>query len=211
MMKRKISIKAKSEKISELLQKYNIDNYTINLEVEESKDLYKDLSSTEGIIDWDFVEEKEEKILPTLTTPKKSSDLITEFEKSVKIDLPGKFSIDKALEAIKDYEITDTNQVATLIESIYNCSIENKHFSFGENFLRDCKKYYQEVACSSPSFNHMMIREVINLRYHGVDIQEILKDVFEKLNENWASLINGKIIGVNALVYQMFSTTTPKN
>lgn len=206
-MKRKITITSTPDNISDILKDYSdVSEYTIELEIEESKDLYKKLSSDSRITDWDLKTNTE--VTKVVTYSPSTQQVIDQFEKSLTIDLPGRVSEDDIINSIKiNYNISNINELTILLESIFSSLMNDgkKHFSFGKNFIEGCKEQFDVISSSPVTLNHALIKNILEMRYNNAEFSDILKDVISKVSNEWTSLRNGGYT-LSSWIYKMFKT-----
>ena len=172
MSSRKIKIEIKAGKVKEVLEKLNKDSnsITLDLDIEENKEIYKYLSTSDDIIGWDFIEEK--KTVPTVKEDKKEN--IIELE----------------VEEVNPITISDYNEFATYVESVWRVSRKSPNMKYGSNFYyKTLNEEYNIVASSPVSLEHALLVMVLQTYYRNVEnIDEAIEDTNNKLKNNWNKL-----------------------
>ena len=176
MQNRKIKIEIKADKVKEVLENLHKDSNSIilDLDVDENKEIYKYLSTSEDIISWDFIEEEKSDNIKKIPIQKIKDDVI-EVES----------------EEVSPISITDYNEFATYVESVWRVGIKSPVIKWGTNFFyKTLKEEYDIVASSPVSIEHALLVMILQTYYRDVDITEAVEDTNTKLKNNWNSLKN---------------------
>lgn len=179
MYNRKIKIEIKTDKVKEVLEKLNKDSnsITLNLDINENKDVYKYLSTSDDIISWDFVDEKTTiRNIEDFSSPGlKNEDDVVEVESEI----------------VNPINISDYNEFATYVESVWRICLKSPVIKWGTNFFyKTLNEEYNSVASSPVSIEHALLVMILQTYYRDVDLTEAIEDTNTKLKNNWSSLKN---------------------
>lgn len=169
MYNRKIKIEIKADKVKEVLEKLNKDSnsVTLDLDIEENKEIYKYLSTSDNIISWDFIEEK--KVTPIIYKENKKEETT-----EIKID---------------PITISDYNEFATYVEAVWRVGRKSPIIKYDSDFFyKTLNDEYNIVASSPVSIEHALLVMILQTYYRDVDINEAIKDTNTKLKNNWSKL-----------------------
>lgn len=198
MKKIKITLKNPSFNISEILNLLNISINDIEfiVNVEENKDTYKKLSTSDLIDDWDFIESQEKVGKPitekkTCSCPDIDNNYASEGE-------------ELAIKVINTFNVVSENELATFVEAVWRTSRISPNILFGSNlFITAVKQTYDEVASSDLTLEHSLLSMIISNYYSGHDFNTILNDTLLKLKVNWKTLSSqSSLAGVSKLLYE---------
>lgn len=187
MRNRKIRVDIKTDKVKEVLNKLNKNSefITLDLDIEENKDTYKYLSTSNNIISWDFIEDEEKKV----------KESIAEVSKVVEVE-------DNAI--IDPIAITNYNEFATYVEAVWRVSRKSPTLVWGSNFFNKViKDEYNIVATSPLTLEHGLLVMILQTYYRDVEIIEALNDTNEKLKNNWNKLKDHlSLASVSKMLYE---------
>jgi 23S rRNA pseudoU1915 N3-methylase RlmH len=188
MRNRKIRVDIKTDKVKEVLDKLNKNSefITLDLDIEENKDIYKYLSTSDNIISWDFieVEEKEAK-----------ENSITEVSKVIEME-------DSSI--IDPIAITNYNEFATYVEAVWRVSRKSPTLIWGSNFFNKVvNDEYSIVATSPLTLEHGLLVMILQTYYRDTEIMEALNDTNNKLKNNWNKLKDHlSLASVSKMLYE---------
>lgn len=178
MYNRKIKIEIKADKVKEVLEKLNKDSnsITLDLDIEENKEIYKYLSTSDDIISWDFVEEIEnKKVIPLIPTIKQEEN-----EEILEVDTE---------EVINPISISDYNEFATYVEAVWRVGRKSPTIKWGTRFFyKALKDEYNVVASSPVSLEHALLVMVMQTYYRDVELNEAINDTNSRLKDIWDKL-----------------------
>lgn len=187
MRNRKIRVDIKTDKVKEVLNKLNKNSefITLDLDIEENKDTYKYLSTSNNIISWDFIEDEEKKV----------KESIAEVSKVVEVE-------DNSI--IDPIAITNYNEFATYVEAAWRVSRKSPTLVWGSNFFNKViKDEYNIVATSPLTLEHGLLVMILQTYYRDVEIIEALNDTNEKLKNNWNKLKDHlSLASVSKMLYE---------
>lgn len=171
-MQRRIELNIKSDHLGRILKDLGIietevqfnsaDNtFRLNIEEQESAELFKKLSTDSGILSWDFNEEPEE------TKPEISED-------------------DSSLVQY----ITNYNKAAIWIEAVWKMSKKSPNLIFGSQLFKEkLALEYNEVAGNTVTVEHALLCMILENYYKDtVDFKTSYEDIVEKIKNNWKGL-----------------------
>lgn len=177
MYNRKIKVEIKADKVKEVLEKLNKDSnsITLDLDIEENKETYKYLSTSNDIISWDFIEETtEKKVIPLNPT------IIKQEEEIIEVDTE---------EVINPIAISDYNEFATYVEAVWRVGRKSPTIKWGTRFFyKTLKDEYNVVASSPVSLEHALLVMVMQTYYRDVELNEAVNDTNSRLKDNWSKL-----------------------
>ena len=181
MHNRKVKLEIKSDKVREVLEKLNKnpESITISVDIEENKDTYKYLSTSDDIISWDFVDEcecvKEE--------CKRNSAAVKLEEDQSNVD--NSEDIDNSnLIVVKDW-----NELSTYIEAAWRFGRKSPTVIWGTNFFyKTLYEEYNVVASSPLTLEHALLVMILQTYYRDMDIKDALEDTNDKLKNEWVKL-----------------------
>ena len=198
MKKIKITLKNPSFNISEILNLLNISINDIEfiVNVEENKDTYKKLSTSDLIEDWDFIESQEKVRKPiteekTCSCPDIDNNYVSEGE-------------ELAIKVINTFNVVSENELATFVEAVWRTSRISPNILFGSNlFITAVKQTYDEVASSDLTLEHSLLNMIISNYYSRHDFNTALNDTLLKLKNSWKTLSSqSSLAGVSKLLYE---------
>jgi len=174
MQNRKIKVSIRVSKIKEVLEKLNKSSefITVDLDIEENKDIYKYLSTSDDIISWDFIEKEN-------TYNKNSSiqELKNKEVEEIRLEDP--------------IHIDNYNELATYVESVWRVCIKSPIIKWGTDFFyKTLNDEYNMIALSPISLEHALLVMILQTYYRDVDITKAIEDTNDKLKNNWNSLKN---------------------
>lgn len=184
--KREIKITTNKEKILEILERFEItENFDIILELPESKELYKTLSTDPSIIDWDYIYSDEEENINNEDNNYNDTNITRIPEK--KPYTPPVTTIKELVGEVENKFGIDTfNNMSTLVEAIWNLSKKSPGIIYGSNlFWELLEPLYNEVGNTPVTINHAMLCKIIEAYYYPSSVSEAYDDTMAKLKENW--------------------------
>ena len=201
MKKIKIKLKDPTSSISELLKELGIDIKDIDIIVnmEENKETYKKLSTSEFIDDWDFASNP----LPSCNCNKD----VNHSEDKPKVD-NDIIDRDPELQTAEAYGVTfgltNINELSTFVEAVWASSVKSPNIIFGSKlFITSVKNNYDTVANSCLTMEHELLKMIIENYYGDNTFNDILTDTLNKLKNNWNVLPNqSSLAGVAKLLYE---------
>lgn len=176
MCTKKIKVEIKADKVKEVLEKLdkNIDTITMEIEVEESKEIYKYLSTTDDIVSWDFTD----KLKDNSDSTKKTDEGHSEIEEQV-----------ESIEPNPTISITDYNLLATYVEAVWKMYYKSPTIIWGSNFFnKTLKQEYDTVSSMPVNLEHALLSMILQTYYRDVDIKDALEDTNNKLKTNCSKL-----------------------
>lgn len=163
---RKIKLKIKKENLQEIVEALTKDNEVeLVLNVEENKKNFGYLSSTAGILDWDFVDSETN-----------DSRLVESKEEKPEIKTKGK--------KLEDIEIKDFNKLAWIVELYW--SIGKGGWQQDDFYTRidiEAEKYIKNPNSIISGLNHLMVKTLIEYYYDDSNVEIGITDTINKLKE----------------------------
>jgi hypothetical protein len=183
---------------SELLNNLGITGYEdteekeieLIIDVQESKELYKSLSNSDVIKDWDFIEEEEDEEIIPIKKPIASQEDSSEEEKLAR-------SIQENL------GIENIGEIAKLLEAFLIVGYKSPALKFDEAlFKNQIRQKYNEINVSSAE--QVVCKMILETYYLHISCLEALIDVIIKLKEIWISDKVSNYPTLASLTYKLF-------
>ena len=183
---------------SELLNNLGITGYEdteekeieLIIDVQESKELYKSLSNSDVIKDWDFIEEEEDEEIIPITKPIALAQEDSEEEKLAR-------SIQENL------GIENIGEIAKLLEAFLIVGYKSPALKFDEAlFKNQIRQKYNEINVSSAE--QVVCKMILETYYPHISCSEALIDVIIKLKEIWISDKVSNYPTLASLTYKLF-------
>lgn len=156
---RKIKLKIKKENLQEIVEALTKDNEVeVVLNVEENKKNFGYLSSTTGILDWDFMDSE--------------TNLAENKEEKPEIKI----------KKLEDIEIKDFNKLAWVVEFYWSLGKGGwQREDFFSYLDMTVENYIKNPNNITSGINHLMIKTLIEYYYHSCSLEEGVNDTLQKL------------------------------
>lgn len=177
MSTRKIKLTVNGNDLSEVLKSLQIKDselkFNIELDIEDTKDNYKYLSTSNLIQDWDFIEENSSEQKDDETT---INDKESEKEDSDEVDLTT-YLKDKL------YTISD---VFSFLLAIWKLKSKSPNFKLSiYNIKEHVWPIFESIKSGALSTTEIVSKRLMELYYNKEPIFNIISDVVLKLKDNW--------------------------
>lgn len=150
--------------INILRNESNDDNVTFTVYLEENKQTFTVLTTNQYIYDWEFVEDNKPQ-------PRKTVDINT------------------TTTTTPELNITDFNELATLIEAMWKVGYKSPNILMNSNMAKELiKEKYNEVAGEIVTVDHALLKMILENFYGNTDIIEATEDTKQKMESLWKNM-----------------------
>lgn len=165
-MKRRIIIKADSASVSQILESLGQNEVEFSVDLEDCGATYKKLSTIDGILDWEFEDEK--------TEDNESEDEYIEVENNDSGDgISGECS---------------RNNAAILFQALFALKLNYPTKSFDLLTEHDLKEQVDHILCQPASINLLIIKEALEKEYSSAE--EAKEKVVEIYKTQWDNILS---------------------
>lgn len=176
MSTRKITIRVKKEDLSEVIREIKAQETEIilTLSLPDSKDIYKYLSTSDKVLDWEFLEDEQE----------------IEVDKEV-----------EKIEEIKDLDVfsefvynvisgpTNLSEgISSFIEATWRVNKKSPGIIFGTPLFITTIGNELGSLSSGPSIEKAVLYKVIEAYYNGFSKLDIVSDLCDKIRGKWKEI-----------------------
>ena len=179
MSTRKITIRVKKEDLSEVLEKIKAQEseITLTLSLPDSKDVYKYLSTSDKILDWEFDEE-------IVGTDMDNSDsLIGEKGELGKLDVFSEFVYN-----LISGPSNLSEGISSFIEATWRVNKKSPGIIFGTPLFITAVGNESDSLTSGPSIEKAVLYKVIEAYYNGFSKLDIVSDLCDKIRGKWKEM-----------------------
>lgn len=150
--------------INILRNESNDDKITFTVYLEENKQTFTVLTTNQYIYDWEFVDNV------TQIQPRKTVDINT-------------------TTTTPELNITDFNELATLIEAMWKVGYKSPNILMNSNMAKELiKEKYNEVAGEIVTVDHALLKMILENFYGNTDIIEATEDTKQKMESLWKNM-----------------------
>lgn len=194
-MKRKLNITTKTSDLSEVLNNLKLSNdfkdnatFTLEIEIEETKDNYKYLSSSDKIIDWSFVDDVEEDNTINNDIDEKDDSKEANITYCTSSSCCVLSDYEKLKKEIRSIRLKNYQDIIRLFDSAREAKIYNTYLQLDDiNFNNIIKSIY--LSKNGKVYNSDL-EFSISTSYFGNMLEEdiVISDIINKLNKIWDSI-----------------------
>ncbi len=179
MSTRKITIRVKKEDLSEVLEKIKAQEseITLTLSLPDSKDVYKYLSTSDKVLDWEFDEEI------VGTDMDNSNSLIGEKEELGKLDVFSEFVYN-----LISGPSNLSEGISSFIEATWRVNKKSPGIVFGTPLFITAVGNESDSLTSGPSIEKAVLYKVIEAYYNGFSKLDIVSDLCDKIRGKWREI-----------------------
>jgi len=174
MFTRKITIRVKKEDLSEVIREIKAQEteITLTLSLPDSKDVYKYLSTSDKVLDWEFLEDDEPAIeVDKETEEKKDLDVFSEFVYNV---ISGPTNLSEG--------------ISSFIEATWRVNKKSPGIIFGTPLFIAATGNELGSLSSGPSIEKAVLYKVIEAYYNGFSKLDIVSDLCDKIRGKWKEM-----------------------
>jgi hypothetical protein len=132
--------------------------------LEENKQTFTVLTTNQYIYDWEFVDDNKPQL-----QPRKTVDINTT--------------------TTPELNITDFNELATLIEAMWKVGYKSPNILMNSNMAKELiKEKYNEVAGEIVTVDHALLKMILENFYGNTDIIEATEDTKQKMESLWKNM-----------------------
>lgn len=154
--------------INILRNESNDDNITFTVYLEENKQTFTVLTTNPNIYDWEFVDDNKPQIQ---LQPRKTIDINT------------------TTPTTPELNITDFNELATLIEAMWKVGYKSPNILMNSNMAKELiKEKYNEVAGEIVTVDHALLKMILENFYGNTDIIEATEDTKQRMETLWKNM-----------------------
>ena len=165
-MKRRIIIKADSASASQILESLGQNEVEFSVDLEDCGATYKKLSTIDGILDWEFEDER--------TENSESEEEYIEVESNGSGDgISGECS---------------RNNAAILFQALFALKLNYPTKSFNSLTEHDLKEQVDHILCQPASINLLIIKEALEKEYSSAE--EAKEKVVEIYKTQWDNILS---------------------
>ena len=151
--------------INILRNESNDDKITFTVYLEENKQTFTVLTTNQYIYDWEFVDN----VTQVQLQPRKTVDINTT--------------------TTSELNITDFNELATLIEAMWKVGYKSPNILMNSNMAKELiKEKYNEVAGEIVTVDHALLKMILENFYGNTDIIEATEDTKQKMESLWKNM-----------------------
>ena len=152
--------------INILRNESNDDKITFTVYLEENKQTFTVLTTNQYIYDWEFVDN----VTQVQLQPRKTVDINT-------------------TTTTPELNITDFNELATLIEAMWKVGYKSPNILMNSNMAKELiKEKYNEVAGEIVTVDHALLKMILENFYGNTDIIEATEDTKQKMESLWKNM-----------------------
>lgn len=152
--------------INILRNESNENNITFTVYLEENKQTFTVLTTNQYIYDWEFVDN----VTQVQLQPRKTVDINT-------------------TTTTPELNITDFNELATLIEAMWKVGYKSPNILMNSNMAKELiKEKYNEVAGEIVTVDHALLKMILENFYGNTDIIEATEDTKQKMESLWKNM-----------------------
>jgi hypothetical protein len=142
------------------------DKITFTVYLEENKQTFTVLTTNQYIYDWEFVDN----VTQVQLQPRKTVDINT-------------------TTTTPELNITDFNELATLIEAMWKVGYKSPNILMNSNMAKELiKEKYNEVAGEIVTVDHALLKMILENFYGNTDIIEATEDTKQKMESLWKNM-----------------------
>ena len=173
MSTRKITIKVKKEDLSEVIREIKAQEteITLTLSLPDSKDVYKYLSTSDKVLDWEFLEDEQAGEVDKETEEKKDLDVFSEFVYNV---ISGPTNLSEG--------------ISSFIEATWRVNKKSPGIIFGTPLFIAATGNELGSLSSGPSIEKAVLYKVIEAYYNGFSKLDIVSDLCDKIRGKWKEM-----------------------
>ena len=176
---RKITVKVKKEDLSEVIEnlKAQESEITLTLSLPDSKDIYKYLSTSDKVLDWEFLENEQEMDVREVgkevekIEETKDLDTFSEFVYSV---ISGPTNLSEG--------------ISSFIEATWRVDKKSPGIIFGTPLFITTVGNELGSLSSGPSIEKAVLYKVIEAYYNGFSKIDIVSDLCDKIRGKWKEI-----------------------
>jgi hypothetical protein len=173
---RKVTVKVKKEDLSEVIEnlKAQESEITLTLSLPDSKDIYKYLSTSDKVLDWEFLENEQEmdvKEVDKEIEEKKDLDVFSEFVYNV---ISGPTNLSEG--------------ISSFIEATWRVNKKSPGIIFGTPLFIITAGNELGSLSSGPSIEKAVLYKVIEAYYNGFSKIDIVSDLCDKIRGKWKEI-----------------------
>lgn len=171
MSTRKITIRVKKEDLSEVIREIKAQEteITLTLSLPDSKDVYKYLSTSDKVLDWEFLEDEQVgEVDKEETEEKKDLDVFSEFVYNV---ISGPTNLSEG--------------ISSFIEATWRVNKKSPGIIFGTPLFIAATGNELGSLSSGPSIEKAVLYKVIEAYYNGFSKLDIVSDLCDKIRGKW--------------------------
>jgi hypothetical protein len=152
--------------INILRNESNDNKITFTVYLEENKQTFTVLTTNQYIYDWEFVDN----VTQVQLQPRKTVDINT-------------------TTTTPELNITDFNELATLIEAMWKVGYKSPNILMNSNMAKELiKEKYNEVAGEIVTVDHALLKMILENFYGNTDIIEATEDTKQKMESLWKNM-----------------------
>ena len=152
--------------INILRNESNDNKITFTVYLEENKQTFTVLTTNQYIYDWEFVDN----VTQVQLQPRKTIDINT-------------------TTTTPELNITDFNELATLIEAMWKVGYKSPNILMNSNMAKELiKEKYNEVAGEIVTVDHALLKMILENFYGNTDIIEATEDTKQKMESLWKNM-----------------------
>lgn len=152
--------------INILRNESNDDKITFTVYLEENKQTFTVLTTNQYIYDWEFVDN----VTQVQLQPRKTVDINT-------------------TTTTPELNITDFNELATLIEAMWKVGYKSPNILMNSNMAKELiKEKYNEVAGEIVTVDHALLKMILENFYGNTDIIEATEDTKQRMESLWKNM-----------------------
>lgn len=141
------------------------DKITFTVYLEENKQTFTVLTTNPNIYDWEFVDDNKPQL-----QPRKTVDINT-------------------TTTTPELNITDFNELATLIEAMWKVGFKSPNILMNSNMAKELiKEKYNEVAGEIVTVDHALLKMILENFYGNTDIIEATEDTKQRMETLWKNM-----------------------
>lgn len=174
MSTRKITIRVKKEDLSEVIREIKAQEteITLTLSLPDSKDVYKYLSTSDKVLDWEFLEDEQAgEVDKEETEEKKDLDIFSEFVYNV---ISGPTNLSEG--------------ISSFIEATWRVNKKSPGIIFGTPLFIAATGNELGSLSSGPSIEKAVLYKVIEAYYNGFSKLDIVSDLCDKIRGKWKEM-----------------------
>lgn len=174
MSTRKITIRVKKEDLSEVIREIKAQEteITLTLSLPDSKDVYKYLSTSDKVLDWEFLEDEPAiEVNKEETEEKKDLDIFSEFVYNV---ISGPTNLSEG--------------ISSFIEATWRVNKKSPGIIFGTPLFITATGNELGSLSSGPSIEKAVLYKVIEAYYNGFSKIDIVSDLCDKIRGKWKEM-----------------------
>ena len=174
MSTRKITIRVKKEDLSEVIREIKAQEteITLTLSLPDSKDVYKYLSTSDKVLDWEFLEDEPAiEVNKEETEEKKDLDIFSEFVYNV---ISGPTNLSEG--------------ISSFIEATWRVNKKSPGIIFGTPLFIAATGNELGSLSSGPSIEKAVLYKVIEAYYNGFSKLDIVSDLCDKIRGKWKEM-----------------------